>query len=215
LRFGALALEDQIWKDAPPEAIAAAMLEGVRDLGLAPSDAAMRFIARVALLRGAGHDLPDMGQDALLASLDTWLLPHLGGVKSAEDWKRFDLLPALQAMLSWDQVQLLDRLAPAHFTTPLGRKIPIDYSGENPAIALRLQEMFGQTTHPSVAGQPLRVTLLSPAGRPVQVTMDIPAFWDSSYADVRKDMRGRYPKHPWPEDPRQADPTLRAKPRGT
>ena len=215
LRFGALALEDQIWKDAPPEAIAAAMLEGVRDLGLAPSDAAMRFIARVALLRGAGHDLPDMGNDALLASLDTWLLPHLGGVKSAEDWKRFDLLPALQAMLSWDQVQLLDRLAPAHFTTPLGRKIPIDYSGENPAIALRLQEMFGQTTHPSVAGQPLRVTLLSPAGRPVQVTMDIPAFWDSSYADVRKDMRGRYPKHPWPEDPRQADPTLRAKPRGT
>jgi ATP-dependent helicase HrpB len=215
LRFGALALEDQIWKDAPPEAIAAAMLEGVRDLGLAPSDAAMRFIAQVALLRGAGHDLPDMGQDALLASLDTWLLPHLGGVKSAEDWKRFDLLPALQAMLSWDQVQLLDRLAPAHFTTPLGRKIPIDYSGENPAIALRLQEMFGQTTHPSVAGQPLRVTLLSPAGRPVQVTMDIPAFWDSSYADVRKDMRGRYPKHPWPEDPRQADPTLRAKPRGT
>jgi len=215
LRFGALALEDQIWKDAPPEAIAAAMLEGVRDLGLAPSDAAMRFIARVALLRGAGHDLPDMGHDALLASLDTWLLPHLGGVKSAEDWKRFDLLPALQAMLSWDQVQLLDRLAPAHFTTPLGRKIPIDYSGENPAIALRLQEMFGQTTHPSVAGQPLRVTLLSPAGRPVQVTMDIPAFWDSSYADVRKDMRGRYPKHPWPEDPRQADPTLRAKPRGT
>jgi len=215
LRFGALALEDQIWKDAPPEAIAAAMLEGVRDLGLAPSDAAMRFIARVALLRGAGHDLPDMGQDALLASLDTWLLPHLGGVKSAEDWKRFDLLPALQAMLSWDQVQLLDRLAPAHFTTPLGRKIPIDYSGENPAIALRLQEMFGQTTHPSVAGQPLRVTLLSPAGRPVQVTMDIPAFWDSSYADVRKDMRGRYPKHPWPEDPRQAAPTLRAKPRGT
>ena len=215
LRFGALALEDQIWKDAPPEAIAAAMLEGVRDLGLAPSDAAMRFIARVALLRGAGHDLPDMGQDALLASLDTWLLPHLGGVKSAEDWKRFDLLPALQAMLSWDQVQLLDRLAPAHFTTPLGRKIPIDYSGENPAIALRLQEMFGQTTHPSVAGKPLRVTLLSPAGRPVQVTMDIPAFWDSSYADVRKDMRGRYPKHPWPEDPRQADPTLRAKPRGT
>jgi ATP-dependent helicase HrpB len=118
-------------------------------------------------------------------------------------------------MLSWDQMQLLDRLAPGHFTTPLGRKIPIDYSGENPAIALRLQEMFGQTTHPSVAGQPLRVTLLSPAGRPVQVTMDIPAFWDSSYADVRKDMRGRYPKHPWPEDPRQADPTLRAKPRGT
>lgn len=213
LRFGALALEDQIWKDAPPDAIAAAMLEGVRDLGLVPGDAAGRFMARVQLLRSAGQALPDMGHDALMASLDAWLLPHLTGVKNAEDWKRFDLLPALQAMLSWDQMQLLDRLAPGHFTTPLGRKIPIDYSGENPAIALRLQEMFGQTTHPSVAGQPLRVTLLSPAGRPVQVTMDIPAFWDSSYADVRKDMRGRYPKHPWPEDPTVADPTLRAKPR--
>ena len=100
---------------------------------------------------------------------------------------------------------------PAAFTTPLGRRIPIDYSGEAPEIALRLQEMFGQRTHPTVGGQPLRVTLLSPAGRPVQTTMDIPGFWDRSYADVRKDMRGRYPKHPWPEDPREADPTLRTK----
>ena len=110
-------------------------------------------------------------------------------------------------------MQALDQKTPAHFTTPLGRQIPIDYSGEHPEIELRLQEMFGQTTHPTVAGQPLRVTLLSPARRPVQTTMNIPGFWDSSYEDVRKDMRGRYPKHPWPDDPRQADPTLRVKPR--
>jgi ATP-dependent helicase HrpB len=150
-----------------------------------------------------------------MASLDDWLLPHLSGVKNATDWKAFDLLTPLRAMLDWPQMQTLDRAVPAHFTTPLGRQIPIDYGGEVPSIELRLQEMFGQTTHPSVAGQPLRVTLLSPGQRPVQVTMDIPGFWDTSYADVRRDMRGRYPRHPWPENPREADPTLRAKPRGT
>ncbi|MBA83678.1 ATP-dependent helicase HrpB [Thalassobius sp. S69A] len=212
--LGAIALDDRIWKDAPPEAIAQAMLEGVRDLGMILSDAAQRFVARVQLIRAAGHDLPDMSPRALLESIETWLLPHLTGVKNAADWKKFDLLPALRAMLDWNQMQALDQAAPAHFTTPLGRKIPIDYGGEAPQISLRLQEMFGQTSHPMVGRQPLRVTLLSPAGRPVQTTMDIPGFWASSYADVRKDMRGRYPKHPWPEDPTQADPTLRAKRRG-
>ncbi|MYM56650.1 ATP-dependent helicase HrpB [Thalassovita mangrovi] len=212
-RFGALVLDDRIWKDAPPEAIARAMLDGVRDLGLVPSPAAKRFIARVMLVRDDQNGLPDMSDAALMESLEDWLLPHLGGVKTAEDWKKFDILNPLRAMLDWDQMQALDRAAPAHFTTPLGRQIPIDYSGETPEISLRLQEMFGQTTHPRVGRTPLRVTLLSPAGRPVQTTTDIPGFWASSYADVRKDMRGRYPKHPWPEDPTQADPTLRAKPR--
>jgi ATP-dependent helicase HrpB len=93
--------------------------------------------------------------------------------------------------------------------------VPIDYDGEAPQIALRLQELFGVTQHPQVAGNPLKITLLSPGQRPVQVTMDLPGFWVSSYADVRKDMRGRYPRHPWPEDPTQADPTVRAKRRGT
>ncbi len=105
-------------------------------------------------------------------------------------------------------------LAPAHFKTPLGRKVPVDYALETPEISLRLQEMFGVAAHPVVAGKPLRVTLLSPAGRPLQTTTDLPAFWVTSYADVRKDMRGRYPKHPWPEDPASAIPTTRAKPRG-
>ena len=210
-RLGAIALSSQHWKDAPPEAVASAMLDGVRHIGLAFTDAADRFRARVALVREAGHDLPDLSEAALLDNLDSWLLPHLTGVKSAADWKAFDSLPALRAMLDWDQLQRLDRIAPASFETPLGRKIAIDYSGDAPEIALRLQEMFGVTTHPAVAGRPLKVTLLSPAGRPVQTTMDIPGFWATSYADVRKDMRGRYPKHPWPEDPTFADPTLRAK----
>jgi len=124
-------------------------------------------------------------------------------------------LNALRAILDWDQTQHLDRSAPPHFTTPLGRKIPIDYGGDAPEIRLKLQEMFGQKTHPMIGATPLRVTLLSPAQKPVQTTQDIPGFWATSYADVRRDMRGRYPRHPWPEDPTTADPTTRAKPRGT
>ncbi len=211
--FGALVLDDRHWKDAPAEAIAQAMLDGVRDLGLTWSDAAHRFLARVRLMRDAGEDMPDMSDAALMDSIKDWLLPYLKGVKTAQDWKRFDMLDALRARLSWDQMQALDQKVPGAFTTPLGRKIPIDYSGEHPEISLRLQEMFGQTSHPMVARTPLRVTLLSPGQKPVQTTMDIPGFWANSYADVRKDMRGRYPRHPWPEDPTQADPTLRAKPR--
>ncbi|WP_375691079.1 ATP-dependent helicase HrpB [Pseudooceanicola sp. LIPI14-2-Ac024] len=212
-RLGAIALDDRVWMDAPPEAVARAMLDGVRELGFPAQEAARLFRARVMLARAGGIDLPDMSDEALMATLEDWLLPHLSGVKTADQWRRFDLLPALRGMLDWDRQQALDRAVPARFTTPLGREIAIDYSGETPSIELRLQELFGQTTHPTVAGQPLRIALLSPAGRPVQVTMDLPGFWASSYADVRKDMRGRYPKHPWPEDPTQADPTLRAKPR--
>ena len=210
-RFGALVLDARRWTDAPPEDVARAMLDGVRQLGLRPSPAAQRFRARVALVPG----MPDMTDDALMAALEDWLLPHLGGVRSAADWGRFDLLTALRAMLDWDAMQRLDAAAPAHFTTPLGRQIPIDYDGDAPQITLRIQEMFGQTRHPMVGDTPLRVVLLSPGQKPVQVTQDIPGFWATSYADVRRDMRGRYPRHPWPEDPTQADPTLRAKPRGT
>ncbi|EIE48703.1 ATP-dependent helicase HrpB [Citreicella sp. 357] len=213
-KLGAIALDDRLWKDAPADAVARAMLDGVRELGLALPDAARRFCARVALGRDGGLDLPEMTDAALLDTLETWLLPFLGGVKSAEDWKRFDPLPALRARLDWGQMQALDAAVPGKFTTPLGRDIPIDYSGEHPEISLRIQEMFGQRTHPLVGRTPLRVTLLSPARRPVQVTMDLPGFWQGSYADVRKDMKAQYPRHPWPEDPREADPTLRAKPRG-
>jgi ATP-dependent RNA helicase HrpB len=211
--FGALMLEDRTWPDAPADAVALAMLDGVRHLGLKPSAAAQRFLSRCALM-GAGFDFPDFTTAHLMATVEEWLLPHLGGVRSTADWKAFDLLPALRARLEWDQQQQLDRAAPPHFETPLGRKVPIDYSGAQPQIALRLQEVFGVTRHPTVAGHPVQMTLLSPAQRPVQVTTDLPGFWASSYLDVRKDMRGQYPRHPWPEDPTVADPTVRAKPRG-
>ena len=210
--FGTIALDDRIWKDVPPEAVSLAMLDGVRDLGLRLDGAAARLAARVELARAEGAEMPDFSPDGLMATLEDWLLPMLTGVRSAEDWKRFDLLPALQAALSWDQSQALHRLVPSKFVTPLGRKIPIDYDGDgNPEIQVRLQEMFGVTRHPTSGGVPLKITLLSPAQRPIQITRDLPGFWAGSYADVRKDMRAQYPKHPWPEDPTQEDPTLRAK----
>ncbi|MDA7421810.1 ATP-dependent helicase HrpB [Tritonibacter multivorans] len=212
-RFGAVVLKDRVWKGAPAEQIAEAMLEGVRDLGLRLSAAARRLQARVELCRAEGIDLPDFSDQGLLDSIEDWLLPMLTNVRSAEDWKAFDLLPALKTRLDWTQSQLLDREAPGSFTTPLGRKIPIDYSSAAPEIQVRLQELFGVTRHPTVGGAPLKIVLLSPAQRPIQITMDLPGFWQGSYADVRKDMRAQYPKHPWPEDPTEADPTLRAKPR--
>ncbi|WP_147114853.1 ATP-dependent helicase HrpB [Tateyamaria sp. syn59] len=209
-QFGALVLEDRAWHDAPDDAIARAMLSGVRQLGLLPSKGAQRLMARAALMR---DDFPDIGPDALLDTLEAWLLPHLSGVRTTAEWKAFDILPALQSYLGWDNMQRLNRAVPGHFETPLGRQVPIDYDEATPGISVRLQEMFGVTRHPMVGQVPLQITLLSPAQRPVQVTSDLPGFWATSYEDVRKDMRGRYPKHPWPEDPTQADPTLRAKPR--
>ncbi len=212
-RLGAIVLSDKRWADAPDEDIAKAMLDGIRAFGISASAAADRFRARVALMRDVEPDLPDLSDEALLGTLEDWLLPYVSGVQTTSHWKAFDILPALRATLSWDQMQRLDKEVPGQFTTPLGRNTPIDYSGDTPEITLRLQEMFGTTRHPSVAGRPLRVTFLSPGHKPIQTTMDVPGFWASSYADVRKDMRGSYPKHPWPEDPTQADPTLRAKPR--
>jgi len=213
-RLGALVLDDRHW-DAPPEAVALAALEGVRALGLPWTPAARRLRARARLARGEGW--PGVEDDALFASAEDWLLPHLHGLKTEADLRGFDLTPALQAMLGWDRLAEMDRLVPGSFETPLGRKVPIDYDGEVPAIEVRLQEMFGVTQHPVVGASrmPVRITLLSPARAPVQVTTDLPRFWATSYADVRKDMRGAYPRHPWPEDPTVAEPTLRAKPRGT
>ena len=210
-RFGAIVLDDQVWKEIPAEEVAKAMLDGVRDLGLRLSGAAARLAARVELVRAEGHDLPDFSIQGLTDSIDDWLLPMLTGVKTADDWKRFDLLPALRAALDWHQTQLLDREAASHFTSPLGNRIPITYAETGPEIEVRIQELFGVSQHPASGGVPLKITLLSPARRPIQITRDLPGFWAGSYSDVRKDMRAQYPRHPWPEDPTQADPTLRAK----
>ncbi|MGL4321515.1 MAG: ATP-dependent helicase C-terminal domain-containing protein, partial [Paracoccaceae bacterium] len=211
--YGALVLADQHW-DAPPEAVAMAALEGLREIGLPWTPAAARLRARIRLASGDGW--PDVSDDALLADAD-WLLPHLGNRRTTADLRALDLTEPLRALLSWDQMQRLDTLTPAHFETPLGRRVPIDYDGDDPGISIRLQELFGVTTHPTVGANrlPLRLTLLSPAQAPLQITRDLPGFWASSYADVRRDMRGAYPRHPWPEDPTQAEPTTRAKPRGT
>ena len=216
-RLGALVLADRPWPEAPPESLAWAALDGVRALGLPWSDHARRFRARVELLRREGVDLPDFTDEGLLARAEDWLLPYLQGKRTEADLRALDLTEALKGALDWEALQLLNRLAPAAFETPLGRTVPIDYEGDHPSISLRLQELFGVTAHPTVGPKrlPLRITLLSPAQRPIQITMDLPGFWATSYADVRKDMRGQYPRHPWPEDPTEAEPTLRAKPRGT
>lgn len=214
--FGALVLGDQHW-DAPTEAVARAALEGVRLNGLHFTPAARRLRARVELARGGGDAWPDFSDQGLLDSAGDWLLPHLGRVRTEADLRGFDLTEPLRARLSWSQVEALDRLVPGAFETPLGRRVPIDYDGEVPGIEVRLQEMFGVVVHPVVGAKrlPLRVVLTSPGQKTIQVTMDLPGFWKTSYADVRKDMRGAYPRHPWPEDPTVAEPTLRAKPRGT
>ncbi len=212
-RLGALVLSDRPWPEAPPEALAQAARDGLRQAGLPWTPAARRLAARIRLA-AEGEGWPPTDE-----RLIDWppLLPHLADLRTVADLRALDLAPVLAAGLTRDQQQRLERLAPAHYETPLGRRIPIDYHGEAPGVELRLQELFGETVHPTVGTQrlPLRLTLLSPGGRPVQVTQDLPGFWATSYADVRRDMRGRYPRHPWPEDPRQADPTLRVKPRGT
>jgi ATP-dependent helicase HrpB len=174
---------------------------------------------RVMFLRKAeGSSWPDLTDDGLAAQSATWLLPALTDKISLKEFSSGDLSDALMTLLPWELRARLEREAPTHFEAPTGTMLPIDYEAEQgPTIAVRLQELFGLNTHPSVAkgAVPLVLELLSPAHRPVQVTRDLPGFWRGSYAAVRSDLRGRYPRHPWPEDPAIAAPTRRVKPRGT
>jgi len=178
---------------------------------------------RVMFLRaaeGAAPDnpWPDLSDDALIAQHETWLVPALLDKTSLKAFSAGDLSDALQSLLPWALRARLDREAPTHFEAPTGTQLAIDYEAEQgPTIAVRLQELFGLTSHPSIArgAIPLVLELLSPAHRPVQVTRDLPGFWRGSYASVRSDLRGRYPRHPWPEDPASAMPTRRVKPKGT
>jgi ATP-dependent helicase HrpB len=183
------------------------------------SKAAKQWRDRVMFLRKAeGESWPDLSDDALVASRDDWLVPALHDKISLKDVSPGDLSDALMTLLPWDLRARLEREAPTHFEAPTGTQLPIDYEAEQgPTIAVRLQELFGLNTHPSIArgAVPLVLELLSPAQRPVQVTRDLPGFWRGSYAAVRTDLRGRYPRHPWPEDPATALPTRRVKPRGT
>jgi ATP-dependent helicase HrpB len=152
----------------------------------------------------------------LTAQLDDWLAPLLLGRTSLASLADADLEAALRALIPWDRQRALDTAAPARFTAPTGSTFAIDYAAEGgPRVDVRVQELFGLAEHPAVAGVPLTLALLSPAHRPIQLTKDLPGFWRGSWKDVRAEMRGRYPKHPWPEDPASAAPTTRAKPRGT
>ena len=209
-RLGALILADRPLDDPDPEAVSRAALDGLRDLGLPWNAGARRLRARIALVDG----MPDVSDAALMAD-PGWLLPALSRMRTAADLRALDLTEPLKALIGWDGQRRLDEAAPAAFVTPLGRRIPIDYGAETPTIEGRLQEFFGVSRHPTAGRHPLRIVLLSPGQKPVAVTTDLPGFWAGGYGDVRKDMRGRYPRHPWPEDPTAADPTLRAKPRGT
>ncbi len=183
------------------------------------SKALLQWRGRVMFLRAAeGEPWPDLSDSALADSRDEWLVPLLADKTALKDISPGELSDAVMLLLPWELRARLDREAPTHFQAPTGSALAIDYEAEQgPTIAVRLQELFGLTTHPSVAkGKvPLVLELLSPAHRPVQVTRDLPGFWRGSYAAVRADLRGRYPRHPWPEDPSVAEPTRRAKPRGT
>jgi ATP-dependent helicase HrpB len=178
---------------------------------------------RVMFLRKAEREAsqspwPDLSDDALAAQREAWLMPALYDKTSLKELSAGDLSDALMTLLPWELRARLDREAPTHFEAPTGTMLAIDYEAEQgPTIAVRLQELFGLNTHPSIAkgAVPLVLELLSPAHRPVQVTRDLPGFWRGSYAAVRSDLRGRYPRHPWPEDPASAMPTRRVKPRGT
>jgi ATP-dependent helicase HrpB len=216
-RFGALVLTDRALPDPDPQALARAALEGLRAEGLPWTPAAARLRARAAEGRAAGLPLPPVDDHSLLAAAEGWLLPWLSRCRTRADLRALDLTEPLRLYLAHDGIAALDALWPAHVTTPLGRRLPIDYDAETPGIEARVQEFFGVTDHPAVGPgrRPLRLTLLSPGGQPVAVTTDLPGFWKGGYADVRRDMRGRYPRHPWPEDPTAADPTTRPKPRGT
>jgi ATP-dependent helicase HrpB len=208
-RLGAVRLSSGPDDRADPAAIAAALLEGVRrhGLGLLPWTPAAENLRTRA--RYAGLDLSDA---RLTAELDTWLPPLLSGKRRLDAIDAGALVQALTDLIGWDGKRQLDRIAPASFTSPAGSTHPIDYGGEaGPTVELRVQALFGLDRHPMVGDTPLVLSLTSPAGRPIQTTRDLPGFWRGSWAAVAKEMRGRYPKHPWPDDPTQAAATLRTK----
>jgi ATP-dependent helicase HrpB len=218
-RLGAIVLAEGLVRDPDPALVAHAFREGMQRAGLASipwSEGFVRLRQRLAFLHQADAAWPDVSDAALLERLEQWLAPHASRLRALADLERIDLTALQLGDLTWQQRQALDTLAPTHLEVPSGSRVPIDYSDPaSPVLAVRLQEMFGLAETPRIAGGRVPVTLhlLSPAHRPVQVTRDLAGFWRSSYHDVRKDLRGRYPKHVWPEDPMAEPPTRRAKPR--
>ncbi|PWC57482.1 ATP-dependent helicase [Azospirillum sp. TSH7] len=216
----ALILKDEKLAKPPADAMTAAMIEGIRALGpacLPWTDELRKWRTRVMFLRAREGDVwPDLSDAALMDGLEEWLAPFLDGVSRRAHLERIDLSSALRALLPWELRTRLDAEAPTHVEVPSGSRIPIDYDGEEPVLAVRLQEMFGLAETPRIAGGrvPLLLHLLSPARRPVQVTRDLASFWANAYKAVKADLKGQYPKHYWPDNPLEAEPTARAKPRG-
>jgi ATP-dependent helicase HrpB len=202
--------------ESVPVVIAA--LRAARLSFLTMNDALRQLQGRLLLLRSVflEHDWPDVSEAELCDRLEEWLGPHLGGVNSAKRAAQLDIAAILKQSLDYRQQRELDELAPTHLSVPSGSRVRIDYFGEVPVLAVKLQELFGLAVGPTVCGGriPVLLHLLSPAGRPIQVTQDLKGFWDGAYQQVKKELKGRYPKHPWPDDPWSAVPTRRLKPRG-
>jgi ATP-dependent helicase HrpB len=221
-RLGAVRLnEEPIAAPGGPET-AAALLSGVRKTGvdrLGWSKEQRRLRERVGFLhRTVGEPWPNLSDDALTETLDDWLAPFADGLTRLDDIDAALLGAALDRLVPFALRQEMDRLMPSHFEAPTGSRVPIDYGADGgPAFEIRVQELFGLDRHPAIAGGrvPLTLVLTSPAHRPIQTTRDLPGFWRGSWKDVAKDLKGRYPKHPWPDDPLAAEPTRRAKPRGS
>ncbi|WP_413676211.1 ATP-dependent helicase HrpB [Pantoea dispersa] len=217
--IGALILRAQPQARPEPEILHAAMLRWIREKGLAvlgwtPEAEQLRLRLQCAAQWLPEEAWPTLDDDTLLATLEHWLLPEMGTVRDLKGLQSVNLVSALLHLLTWSQRQRLDTVLPTHYTVPTGSRLPIRYDAEKPpALAVRMQEMFGEAQNPAVADGrvPLVLELLSPAHRPLQITRDLAAFWRGAYPEVQKEMKGRYPKHPWPDDPASALPTRRTK----
>jgi ATP-dependent helicase HrpB len=210
--LGAIELSSATIADPSPELVAAAVRDGLRREGLTMlpwTDAARALRARLAFLhRAVGDPWPDVSDEALLAAVETWLGPELARIRGTRDLRRLDVLGALRRLLPWPEAGRLDDLAPERVRVPSGAQVRIDYDGDQPVLAVRIQEVFGWPAAPALADGrvPLLLHLLSPARRPVAVTADLASFWATGYPRVRSELRGRYPKHAWPDDPTTAAP---------
>jgi ATP-dependent helicase HrpB len=220
LKLGELVIEERLIERPAGEMIAARLLAEAKSslAGLPWSEAAQSLRARVGFLRSLGEDWPDLSDAALQASADEWLAPLLDGVSTLSNIDRQALADQLRTLVGWERLKALDAAAPERLATPAGPTHAIDYAAEGgPRVDVRVQELYGLAVHPTVANGrvPLTLALLSPAHRPIQITKDLPGFWRGSWKAVRSEMKGRYPRHLWPEDPAAAQATTRAKPRGT
>ncbi|TWB51522.1 ATP-dependent helicase HrpB [Rhizobium sp. ERR 922] len=220
-RLGAIIFEETPLPRPTGEPAAKALADGIRELGIGVlpfSKEATQLRDRIGFLhRTIGDPWPDMSDEALLARLEEWFMPFQPDARGLSDISAGSLSNGLMSLVPHELQRDLARMAPTHFEAPTGHRHPIQYDGEEPLLTIRVQELFGLKQHPAIGGGrlPLVLELTSPAHRPIQTTRDLPGFWAGSWKDVRADMRGRYPRHPWPEDPAEALPTTRAKPRGT